>query len=111
VIRLLLDQGLPRSTVELLRADGWDVVHACECSLSTARDEEILEYARTRAMYEPMLAARRACGGHSQAVSEDPGQGDSGQVDPGLTSCHFADAILLPAIRQYGRFDQEAVTR
>jgi PleD family two-component response regulator len=40
VIRLLLDQGLPRSTVELLRADGWDVVHACQCDLSTARDEQ-----------------------------------------------------------------------
>jgi predicted nuclease of predicted toxin-antitoxin system len=46
VIRLLLDQGLPRSTVELLRADGWDVVHACQCDLSTARDEQILDYAR-----------------------------------------------------------------
>jgi predicted nuclease of predicted toxin-antitoxin system len=46
VIRLLLDQGLPRSTVELLRADGWDVVHACQCDLSTARDEQTLEYAR-----------------------------------------------------------------
>ena len=46
MIRLLLDQGLPRSTVELLRADGWDVVHACECELSTARDEQILEFAR-----------------------------------------------------------------
>ena len=44
--RLLLDQGLPRSAVELLVADGWDVVHACQCDLSTAKDEEILEYAR-----------------------------------------------------------------
>jgi predicted nuclease of predicted toxin-antitoxin system len=47
VIRLLLDQGLPRSTVELLRADGWDVVHACQCGLGMASDEEILKYART----------------------------------------------------------------
>jgi predicted nuclease of predicted toxin-antitoxin system len=47
VIRLLLDQGLPRSTVELLRAEGWDVVHACQCGLSTASDDEILEYCRT----------------------------------------------------------------
>jgi len=46
VTRLLLDQGLPRSAVELLVADGWDVVHACQCDLSTAKDEEILEYAR-----------------------------------------------------------------
>jgi len=47
VTRLLLDQGLPRSTVELLKADGWDVVHAYDCGLSTARDPEILEYARS----------------------------------------------------------------
>ena len=46
MIRLLLDQGLPRSTVELLRADGWEVVHACECGLSGARDDHILEFAR-----------------------------------------------------------------
>jgi predicted nuclease of predicted toxin-antitoxin system len=46
VIRLLLDQGLPRSTVEILRASGWDVVHAHECGLSLATDEQILEYAR-----------------------------------------------------------------
>ncbi|MGA7538031.1 MAG: DUF5615 family PIN-like protein [Steroidobacteraceae bacterium] len=31
--RLLLDQGLPRSTVELLRKEGWDVVQAFECGL------------------------------------------------------------------------------
>lgn len=46
MIRLLLDQGLPRSTVELLNADGWDVVHASQCGLSTATDEHLLEYAR-----------------------------------------------------------------
>jgi predicted nuclease of predicted toxin-antitoxin system len=46
VTRLLLDQGLPRSTVELLCADGWDVVHAYQCDLSTAKDEQLLEYAR-----------------------------------------------------------------
>jgi predicted nuclease of predicted toxin-antitoxin system len=46
VIRVLLDQGLPRSAVELLRADGWDAVHVFECGLGSARDEQILEYAR-----------------------------------------------------------------
>lgn len=46
MIRVLLDQGLPRSAVELLRADGWDAVHVFECGLSSARDEQILEYAR-----------------------------------------------------------------
>lgn len=62
-----------------------------------------------RAGYEPMVAALRARGGHGQAVPEDPGQGDSGQVDPGSTSCPFADDILLPVIREYGRLDQEAI--
>ncbi len=46
MIRVLLDQGLPRSAVELLRADGWDAVHVFECGLSSAPDEQILEYAR-----------------------------------------------------------------
>ena len=45
--RLLLDQGLPRSAVELLRAEGWDVVHAVDCGLDTASDEQILEFARS----------------------------------------------------------------
>jgi predicted nuclease of predicted toxin-antitoxin system len=47
VIRLILDQGLPRSTAELLRREGWDVVHVAECGLSEAPDTRILEYART----------------------------------------------------------------
>lgn len=46
MIRLLLDQGLPRTTVELLNEDGWNVVHAYQCGLGTASDEQILEYAR-----------------------------------------------------------------
>src|SRR5579884_2696424 len=39
--------GLPRSTVELLRSQGWDVVHVYQCGLSAVSDEQILEYART----------------------------------------------------------------
>ena len=57
MIRLLLDQGLPRSTVELLKTDGWDVVHVCECGFSTAADEQILEYARTTFMIGGALPA------------------------------------------------------
>ena len=45
--RLLLDQGLPRSTAALLRAEnGWDVVHVGERGLARATDAEILEIAR-----------------------------------------------------------------
>ncbi|HWP86109.1 MAG TPA: DUF5615 family PIN-like protein [Terriglobia bacterium] len=45
---LLLDQGLPRSTVEHLRAAGIEAVHAGDIGQSTAEDAAILEYARER---------------------------------------------------------------
>ncbi|MDP2851876.1 MAG: DUF5615 family PIN-like protein [Gallionella sp.] len=45
--RLLLDQGLPRSAAEILRADGWDVVHVGDCGMATAADSLILDVARS----------------------------------------------------------------
>lgn len=45
MIRLLLDQGLPLSTVNFLLGAGWDVTHASQCGLATARDEVILQFA------------------------------------------------------------------
>jgi predicted nuclease of predicted toxin-antitoxin system len=44
----LLDQGLPRSTVERLRSLGIESVHVGEIGLSRARDSEIVEHARQR---------------------------------------------------------------
>lgn len=46
MIRLLLDQGLPRSAVAVLQKIGWDVVHTFEVGLSRAADVELLEVAR-----------------------------------------------------------------
>lgn len=46
MIRLLLDQGLPRSAVAVLQKVGWDVVHTFEVGLSRAADVELLEVAR-----------------------------------------------------------------
>lgn len=46
MIRALLDQGLPRSAVRLLREAGWDVVHTRDIGLATASDVRILERAR-----------------------------------------------------------------
>jgi predicted nuclease of predicted toxin-antitoxin system len=50
--RLVLDQGLPRSTAKILAARGWDVAHTGDIGLSQATDEEILTYAARE---------RRAC--------------------------------------------------
>jgi predicted nuclease of predicted toxin-antitoxin system len=41
VKRLLLDQGLPRSTAALLGQAGWDVVHVSEIGMSRADDVDI----------------------------------------------------------------------
>jgi len=43
--RLLLDQGLPRSSAARLRDAGVDAVHAGDVGLSRATDGEILQYA------------------------------------------------------------------
>ena len=45
-MRLLLDQGLPRSTVAHLQQRGIPSTHAAEHGLSTASDSRILERAR-----------------------------------------------------------------
>ncbi len=45
MIRVLLDQGLPRSAASILRSDSWDVVHVGEVNLGTATDAQILEFA------------------------------------------------------------------
>ncbi|MFV1981043.1 MAG: DUF5615 family PIN-like protein [Rhodothermia bacterium] len=47
-MKLLLDQGLPRSTAELLREHGFDAVHTGECGLAEARDDAILEAGRSQ---------------------------------------------------------------
>lgn len=42
---ILLDQGLPRSTVSLLQNQGWDVLHTGDVGLSRSSDVKIIEYA------------------------------------------------------------------
>jgi len=42
-MRLLLDQGLPRSAAAVLRAEGRDVVHVSEVGLAAATDLDILD--------------------------------------------------------------------
>lgn len=47
-MKLLLDQGLPRSVAELLRAAGLDAVHVGDIGLATADDAVILDHARVQ---------------------------------------------------------------
>ena len=46
MIKVLLDQGLPRSAAVLLRELGWDVQHVSERDLSQAEDVAIIALAR-----------------------------------------------------------------
>ncbi|MFQ5756433.1 MAG: DUF5615 family PIN-like protein [Acidiferrobacterales bacterium] len=46
MIRLPLDQGLPRSTGKILAGAAWDVVHVYDVGLARATDQKILDYAR-----------------------------------------------------------------
>lgn len=46
MIKLLLDQGLPRSAIVLLRQHGVDAVHVSEIGMSTASDIDIIHKAR-----------------------------------------------------------------
>ncbi len=45
-MKLLLDQGLPRSAASLLRASGINVVHTGEVGLASADDTTIIQVAR-----------------------------------------------------------------
>ena len=49
-MRILLDQGLQRSTATILRERNWDVLHTGDVELSRATDRQILEYARENKM-------------------------------------------------------------
>lgn len=67
-MKLLLDQGLPRSAAALLRATGIDTVHTGEIGLATADDEAIIQVARQQerviitldADFHALLALSRA---------------------------------------------------
>ena len=45
-MKLLLDQGLPRSAATLLTEAGIDTIHVAEIGLSAADDTDILQRAR-----------------------------------------------------------------
>ena len=42
MIKIMLDQGLPRAAAELLRQQGWDALHVGDVGLAAASDQTIL---------------------------------------------------------------------
>jgi predicted nuclease of predicted toxin-antitoxin system len=65
VRRLLLDQGLPRSSAILLTEAGWDVVHVADIGMSRSDDSEILR----RAQNETRVCVTLDADFHSLLVS------------------------------------------
>jgi hypothetical protein len=53
--------------------------------------------------YEALRVLLEVGGGHGTRADDS-----KGQVDPVLTGCAYADSVLLPAIRRFGRRDQES---
>jgi hypothetical protein len=53
--------------------------------------------------YESMRVQLQTRGGYGARIDDA-----KGQADPILTGCPYADSALLPAIRRYGRLDQES---
>ncbi len=45
MIKIMLDQGLPRAAAELLRQQGWDALHVGDVGLAAASDQTILNQA------------------------------------------------------------------
>lgn len=56
-MKLLLDQGLPRSTVLHLQNTGIEAIHVADRGLSTATDSEILDVGRQEGMVVVTLDA------------------------------------------------------
>ena len=56
-MRLLLDQGLPRSTGLYIRNPETEVLHVGEVGLSTASDSKIIDFARQQGMVVVTLDA------------------------------------------------------
>lgn len=91
--RLLLDQGLPRSTPALLAQAGWNVTHVSEIGMSRADDIDILQ----RAKAEQRVCVTLDADFHAiLATSGEPGPSVIRVRREGLDASALAD--LLQAV-------------
>lgn len=93
-----LDQQLPTYFWGDLDFAGMAILAALRQSLPQLR--------AWQAGYQPMLQQLLDGGGHTAQQADK-----SGQTDPGMTGCDYADQRLLPTLRTTGRsLDQEAIS-
>ncbi|MBK7003071.1 MAG: DUF5615 family PIN-like protein [Rhodoferax sp.] len=71
-MKLLLDQGLPRTAANLLRERGWDAQHVSECGMSRAEDVAIIAHARQEDRMVVTLDADRARKTEGNVCPENP---------------------------------------
>jgi predicted nuclease of predicted toxin-antitoxin system len=99
-MKLLLDQGLPRSTAALLRAAGFDTVHTAEIGLATADDAVIL----ARGLTEDRVVVTLDADFHRLMA-------DSGATQPSVIRVrvegHKADAMAQLLRTVVGQFENE----
>ena len=98
MIKILLDQGLPRSSVKMLNDKGWDVIHTGDVGLSRATDRQLLEYARN----ENRIIITLDSDFHAILATENVGAPSVIRIrNEGLKGPDFAELItkILPQIQ------------
>jgi predicted nuclease of predicted toxin-antitoxin system len=96
-MKLLLDQGLPPLTAELLRGQGMDAVHVSEVGLSRAEDLRIIELAQTE---NRIIATLDADYHASIALTSAPSPSVIWIRVVNLRASEYAE-IIMPTLNEY----------
>jgi len=93
-MRLLLDQGLPRSSGLYIRKPETEVLHVGEVGLSTASDSKILDFARQQGIGRGHLGCGlpRYAGTFRSSQAVRCSRTDRRLAGP--DACHFADQSI-----------------
>ena len=83
----------------------WGDLDYAGMGILKALKQRFLELQAWQPGYSRMLEQLHKGSGHAALMADK-----QAQIDPGKTGCHYADAILLPAMREHQTFvDQETV--